>query len=272
MGRGGSWPSPTTAPATSGSSPPPTPSSGPADWREVVPHRPGVRVEDVDAFSSALVLSERAEAETRVRVLPLAEGGDPFGGDLLGSGWIVPSIDSPSATWLGANPEPDAPVLRIGRTSLVTPSSVLQVGLADREETLLKQEPVLGDFDPESLRHLPRLGRRPRRDARADFGRAPPGARAPRTVRALRLRRLRDLHRPVLLAPPPLAARPWRRLRHRARARRRGDGARLVRGRQDGAQGEHVLRLRRLRTPPRGRRDRPGRTRWPAAAARPGAC
>ena len=120
----------------------------PHAWREVVPHRPGVRIEDVDAFSSVLVLSERAEAETRVRVLPLAESADPLGGDLLGSGWIVASIDSPSATWLGPNPEPDAPALRIGRTSLVTPSSVLQVGLADRRETLLKQEPVLGDFDP----------------------------------------------------------------------------------------------------------------------------
>jgi len=120
----------------------------PNAWREVVPHRPGVRIEDVDAFSSALVLSERAEAETRVRVLPLAGSADPLGGDLLGSGWIVASIDSPSATWLGPNPEPDAPALRIGRTSLVTPSSVLQVELADRRETLLKQEPVLGDFDP----------------------------------------------------------------------------------------------------------------------------
>ncbi len=30
----------------------------------------------------------------------------------------------------------------------MTPSSVLQVALAGREETLLKQEPVLGDFDP----------------------------------------------------------------------------------------------------------------------------
>jgi len=112
-----------------------------------------VRVEDADAFTTALVLSERSEAQTQVRVLPLAVGGgtgsdDPFGGDLLASGWIVPSIDSPSSTWLGPNPEPDQRALRIGRTSMVTPSSVLQIDLTDRGETLLKQEPVLGDFDP----------------------------------------------------------------------------------------------------------------------------
>jgi len=124
-----------------------------SDWREIVPHRPGVRVEDADAFATALVLSERSEAQTQVRVLPLASArdagsSDPFGDDLLGSGWIVPSIDSPSSTWLGPNPEPDQPALRIGRTSMVTPSSVLQIDLSDRGETLLKQEPVLGDFDP----------------------------------------------------------------------------------------------------------------------------
>jgi oligopeptidase B len=123
-------------------------------WREVIPHRPGTRIEDVDAFTSALVLSERAEAQTQVHVLPLPERNgdegaqdDPFGPDLLRAGWIIPSIESPSSTWLGANPEPDAPALRIGRMSLVTPSSVLQITLDEREETLLKQEPVLGDFD-----------------------------------------------------------------------------------------------------------------------------
>jgi oligopeptidase B len=120
-------------------------------WREVVPHRPGVRVEDVDAFTGALVLSERAEAETRVRVVPLPRDGEPFGhagADVLSSGWIVTSTDTPATTWVGANPEPDAPALRIGRTSLVTPSSVLQVEFDSRDETLLKQEPVLGEFDP----------------------------------------------------------------------------------------------------------------------------
>ncbi len=119
----------------------------PGGWREVVPHHPGVRVEDVDAFTGALVLSERADAEARVRVLPLRRDAEPFG-DLPSSGWIVTSSDTPATTWVGANPEPDSPVMRVGRTSLVTPSSVLQIDLDRREETLLKQEPVLGTFDP----------------------------------------------------------------------------------------------------------------------------
>ncbi|HWE67993.1 MAG TPA: S9 family peptidase [Acidimicrobiales bacterium] len=118
-------------------------------WREIVAHRPGVRIEDVDAFSEVLVLSERAEAETQVRVLPLGTGTGPFTDDLLAGGWTIPSADSPSSTWLGANIEPEITSLRVGRTTMVTPSSVLQIELDSRRETLLKQEPVLGEFDPE---------------------------------------------------------------------------------------------------------------------------
>jgi oligopeptidase B len=136
--------------------------SDPGVWREIVPHRPGVRLEDVDAFRGALVLSERFEAQTRVRVLPLAPpthpggadtGGDatgaddPFGDDLLGRSWTVPAVDDPSCTWLGANPESDLRALRIGRASMITPSSVTDVALSSGDETLLKQEPVLGGFD-----------------------------------------------------------------------------------------------------------------------------
>jgi oligopeptidase B len=116
-------------------------------WREIVPERSGVRIEDVDAFSSILVLSERTEAETVVRVLPLEADRDPTDGDLLDRSWVVPSSERPSSVWLGANPEADVTTLRVGRTSMVSPSRVLQIDLASRGETVLKVEPVLGDFD-----------------------------------------------------------------------------------------------------------------------------
>ena len=148
----------------------------------MIPHRPGTRIEDVDAFGRALVLSERAEAQTQVHVLPLPAGEDPFADDLLQGGWIVPSMESPASTWLGANPEPDAPALRTGRMSLVTPSSVLQITLDDREETLLKQEPVLGDFDPS------------RYTTYREWAVAPDGTRVPLSV----------VHRKDLQLPAPM--------------------------------------------------------------------
>ncbi len=116
-------------------------------WTDLVPHRPGVRIEDVDAFAGHLVLSERTGAETLVRVMPLNDGADPFGSDLLDRAWIVPSAESPSSTWLGPNPEPQATSIRVGRSTMVTPTSVLQIDLATRDEIVLKQEPVLGPFD-----------------------------------------------------------------------------------------------------------------------------
>ena len=90
-------------------------------WREIVAHRPGVRVEDVDAFSSALVLSERAEAQTRVRVLPLRGGPDPFGGGPARPAGSSPPPRARRRPGSGPTPSPTPPSLRIGRTSLVTP-------------------------------------------------------------------------------------------------------------------------------------------------------
>ena len=115
---------------------------------EVVPHRPGVRVEDVDAFTSALVLSERSEAQTEVRVLPLAATAIPSPVTSWRRAGSCPPWTARRRPGSAPTPSPILCPLRVGRTSMVTPGSVLQIELDDRQETLLKQEPVLGDFDP----------------------------------------------------------------------------------------------------------------------------
>jgi oligopeptidase B len=51
---------------------------------------------------------------------------------------------------MGGNPEFGQPTLRFGYTTMATPSGVHQVDLRNGERTLLKQTPVLGDFDPEA--------------------------------------------------------------------------------------------------------------------------
>jgi oligopeptidase B len=121
---------------------------GSGEWREVAPHRPGVRLEGVDPFAHHLVLSERAEAETRLRIVPLVPGPDPFGPDPLAHSWLVPGGRQPATTWEGPNPEPGSPLVRFEQTSLADPRGAFDLDLVSGHATLLRRQPVRGDFDP----------------------------------------------------------------------------------------------------------------------------
>ena len=114
-------------------------------WREVVPHRADVRLEDVDAFADHLVLSERAEGLERIVVRRLADDDTH----------VVAMPDPVYSAGLGANPEFDTRTLRFEYTSLVAPVSSYDYDLVARERMLVKRQPVPG-YDPdeyESHRH-----------------------------------------------------------------------------------------------------------------------
>jgi oligopeptidase B len=61
----------------------------------------------------------------------------------------VPCPDTPSTSWVGANPEFSATSLRYEYSSLVTPRSVLDVDMDTGDRVLRKRQQVLGDFSPE---------------------------------------------------------------------------------------------------------------------------
>jgi oligopeptidase B len=117
---------------------------GPGNWRplEVAPV-PGdepssVTISDFDVAADHLVLFERANGATRIRVRRWADGA-------------LSAIDQPepvSTVWPGANPDYETTLLRYGYSSMVSPASVFTVDLISGERTLLKQQEVLGGFDP----------------------------------------------------------------------------------------------------------------------------
>ncbi len=111
-------------------------------WRDVIAHRPDVRLEDVDVFAEHLVLYERAEASRRIRVTSLRDGGSH----------TVSQPEAVSTAWGGANPEFASMILRYDYSSLVTPRSVYDYDMEDRVARLLKRQPVLGGYDPARYR------------------------------------------------------------------------------------------------------------------------
>lgn len=105
-------------------------------WKEVVPHRTDVLLEDVDAFRDHLVLSERREGLTHLVVRRLSDGRQHE----------IVFHDPAYVCYSGTNPEWDTDKLRYGYTSLTTPSSVYEHDLNAATDTLLKQQEVVGGF------------------------------------------------------------------------------------------------------------------------------
>ncbi|MGV0790234.1 S9 family peptidase [Mycolicibacterium sp. XJ1819] len=111
--------------------------------RTLIEHRDDVRLDSVDAFDRHLVVSYRREALPRIQLWPIDESGQygraqdiTFESELMSSG-------------LSANPNWSSPKLRIGAMSFVTPVRIYDLDLATGERTLLREQPVLGDYRPE---------------------------------------------------------------------------------------------------------------------------
>jgi oligopeptidase B len=110
----------------------------PAYWREVVPGREEVLLEDFELFEDAIAVQERRDGLVKLRIL------DPSG-ELNHE--IAPE-DETYVTWLGTNLTLDTSVLRYGYSSLTTPTSQYDYDWTTRERTLVKQAEVVGGYDP----------------------------------------------------------------------------------------------------------------------------
>ncbi|HEY6641681.1 S9 family peptidase [Povalibacter sp.] len=108
----------------------------PDRWVDVIAHDPQILVQDFELFRDFLAVSERSGGLSKIRVQRWGQSAE-----LL-------LADDPAYTMhLGANPEIDATRLRYVYTSLTTPASTYDIDIHSGERTLLKREPVLGDFD-----------------------------------------------------------------------------------------------------------------------------
>jgi oligopeptidase B len=110
----------------------------PARWRELIPHRDEVMLEDVDVFAGHYVVHERERGLIRLRITDTRSGAHHH-------------VEFPEPTYdldSDANAEFETGAYRLRYQSLVTPSSVFDYDIAGRRLLLLKQIEVLGCYDP----------------------------------------------------------------------------------------------------------------------------
>ena len=116
-------------------------------WREIIPERPGNRLDGVDAFQTFLALSERNDGCAALRLVPILDGDDPFGNELLSRSSMVEGDSFPNTVGISANPNFDTTHVRVSMTSLITPRLVGDVVVATGELLVRKQQQVLGGYD-----------------------------------------------------------------------------------------------------------------------------
>ncbi len=116
----------------------PVATPGVEHWKEFLPSRPGVTIEEFEPFARYGVAIERTEGLVKFNVLNFATRE-------------TQAIDLPEPAYLAHddhNAEFDTDTFRFSYESPVTPPSVFAFDMKTRERQLLKRTEVLGGYDP----------------------------------------------------------------------------------------------------------------------------
>jgi oligopeptidase B len=113
-------------------------------------------IEDVECFATHFLTIEREDGLSRMSVhypqdLENGQNGGDGSGSVGNEKRFSHSIDLPEPVYVASpqvNPEFESTTYRFSYESLVTPRTVFDYDVRSRERNLLKQQPVLGGFDP----------------------------------------------------------------------------------------------------------------------------
>ena len=119
----------------------PVTNSGKEYWEDLIAHRPNVMLEGIDIFKDHLVVTERDLGLRKIRIMPW-DGSDEH---------YIEFNDPTYRVSTGGNPEFDTDVVRYNYMSMTTPNSTIDYNMNTKEETVLKQQEVLGGkFSPDN--------------------------------------------------------------------------------------------------------------------------
>jgi oligopeptidase B len=107
-------------------------------WKELIAHRPDVMLEDVDMFADFYVVTERDQGLQKLRLTDHQTGKSHH----------LPFPEPVYSAGVSVNREFKTDLLRYSYQSFITPASTYDYDVKKQKSVLLKQQPVLGGYDP----------------------------------------------------------------------------------------------------------------------------
>ena len=104
------------------------------NWKDLIPHRKDVLVEDIDIFKDYLVVSERTNGLSKIRIMPWS-GKDEY--------YLAFEIETYTASPT-TNVDFDTDILRYSYQSMGTPSSIIDFNMKTKTKVVMKEQQVLG--------------------------------------------------------------------------------------------------------------------------------
>lgn len=109
------------------------------NWKEVIPHREDVLLSEIEVFNDHLVVSERSNALTQLRIMDQNNKEEHY-----------LEFDEPAyVAYTSVNPEFNTNKLRYIYSSLTTPTSTIEYDMDTKAKKVLKQEEIVGGHNSE---------------------------------------------------------------------------------------------------------------------------
>jgi len=104
------------------------------NWVDVIPHREETLLEDVSIFKNYLVIEERTEGLSKIRIKTW-DGKEDY---------YLPFDEETYSAGVYSNPEFDTDVIRYSYNSMTTPNSVIDFNMKNQTKDVKKEQEVLG--------------------------------------------------------------------------------------------------------------------------------
>lgn len=111
-----------------------------ANWKEVIPHRGDILLENFELFDKWLVAEERIKGLNNLKIISLKDESEHN----------IKFDEEAYTAAININPNPNTDLLRYSYSSLTTPNSVIDYNMSTKEKKVLKEDAVLGGFNKDN--------------------------------------------------------------------------------------------------------------------------